>query len=258
MIVTTIRKTDEKIIQTAQDIANFFSIPYIERKNLGVKNLLQKVNDTEAIIVKKDTFVIYDNGVEIFFHPSMAQVRIKRLRNNEEDILIKIMELEEDFTILDCTMGMASDSIVISYALGKCGKIISLEKNPFLHFLMSHGLKNYKCQNPKMEEAIKRIETINIDFKEYLKKQKEKSIDIIYFDPMFSKSLTKSNSINTIRNLAEDDVITEEIIHLAKKIARKKIILKDNFFSRKFEELNFHKVLGGKYSKVKYGVIYLD
>ena len=48
--------------------------------------------------------------------------RVKRLMRGEHDPFVQATQLESGMTVLDCTLGMASDSIVASYMVGESGK----------------------------------------------------------------------------------------------------------------------------------------
>ena len=57
----------------------------------------------------------------MFFHPNMAQVRMKRLRCGDIDNMLEAMggrEFLQNKTVLDCTLGFASDAIISSYGVG--------------------------------------------------------------------------------------------------------------------------------------------
>ena len=80
---------------------------------------------------------------------------------------------------------------------------------------------------------------------------------MIYFDPMFRHPLEKSISLSPLREVADMRALTRETIEEAKRVAKHRVVMKENARSAEFIRLGFEKVVGGTYSKVHYGVIEL-
>ena len=80
-------------------------------------------------------------------------------------------------------------------------------------------------------------------------------MDIVYFDPMFRYSLTASASIQPLRSIADTSAVTLESIQQACRVAKHRVILKENSKSLEFNRLGFPKRYGGQYSPVHYGII---
>ena len=97
-------------------------------------------------------------------------------------------------TILDCTMGLASDSIVLASA-GHQGDI--LESSRLIHFIVSRGLQELisNSSNVLVDCAIRSIQTKWIDSLTYLKEQIDKSVDVIYFDPPCFQKKSRNQTI---------------------------------------------------------------
>ncbi|MDR5650958.1 SAM-dependent methyltransferase, partial [Staphylococcus nepalensis] len=71
---------------------------------------------------------------------------------------------------------------------------------------------------------MKSIQTIWTDSLTYLKEQKDKSVDVSYFGPMFSAEIKESQNLSGLSTLADRSRLTEEIVSEAKRVARKKLI----------------------------------
>ena len=97
---------------------------------------------------------------EMFFHPNMAQVRVKRLRYGGNDNMLDAMQVEKGMRILDCTLGFAADAIVSSYGVGEKGKVVGLEINPLISLVVKEGLKTYLPTNYDLKSAMDNIEVI--------------------------------------------------------------------------------------------------
>lgn len=257
-IVTTIRKENDYLISKAKDIAKILNIDYVQRNNFGIPKLKEQYHTDTVIIVKKDKLVLDLLQGEMFFHPNMAQVRLKRLRCGGSDNMIDAMggrDFLQGKTILDCTLGFASDAIISAYAVGISGAVIGLEASPLISLIVSDGLKSYIPSNYDLKSAMDKIKVINQEYLTYLKQQADNSIDIIYFDPMFRHALTDSVHLNPLRQLADNRALSHEALSEAIRVAKYKIVFKENSRSLEFARLGFDYITGGKYAPISYGVI---
>ena len=104
---------------------------------------------------------------------------------------------------------------------------------------------------------MRRISVVNEDYLDYLRQQPDNSVDVVYFDPMFRKPLTASSSISPLRGVADHRPLSEDAVVEAFRVARLRVVMKEASGSGEFARLGFHSLVGGKYSKVHYGVIEL-
>ena len=108
-----------------------------------------------------------------------------------------------------------------------------------------------------MIAAMRRVKTVCTEAYDYLKAQPDNSVDVIYFDPMFRHPFAESKNIAPLRPVANKNPLTLETIAEARRVARHRIVLKESSKSREFARLGFPDMAGGRYSKVRYGVIKL-
>lgn len=254
MFVTTIRKNGELLSEKAQKIADELNIAYVPRQKYGLDKLKQSVNSDYAIVVHQDKLTIDLGSTELFFHPNMAQVRVKRLRSGGDDNMLMAMAVRPGMSVLDCTLGFGADAIVSSFGVGKAGKVVGLEANPFLAYIVKNGLKTYRATNQDLESAMRRIEVINEDYEDYLKKLPDNAFDIVYFDPMFQHPLLASENLSPLRLLAKTDSLQSTALEEAKRVAKYRVIFKENSRSKMFAQLGFTDIKGGKYAPIAYGV----
>ncbi|MGQ0516376.1 class I SAM-dependent methyltransferase, partial [Bacillus sp. D-CC] len=76
----------------------------------------------------------------------------------------------------------------------------------------------------------------------------------VYLDPMFEETVIESDGIKGLKHFALYHDITDETIAEAKRVARKRVVLKDHFRSSRFEKHNFH-VYKRKSAKFHFGVV---
>ena len=255
IIFTTGRKKQDKSVDLAENLSLRLNVPFIERQNLSVHKLAELNNVKYVFVVKNNLLRLVTRNDEIFFHPSLAHLRIKNLLNGKGDRLIEAMGLQRNMNVLDCTLGLGTDSIVESFIVGNEGSVTALEVSPYLAAVVEYGLKNFVDDNVNVINAMRRIKVININYLDFLKNAPDKSFDVIYFDPMFRHSLERSSSLNSIREVADNSALNFETIKEAKRIAKFKIVLKENSKSTEFSRLGFERICGGKYSPIHYGVI---
>lgn len=259
MIITTAPRATEKAWEQARRLSAELGATVSPRRGMSVKKLLEASGDSRVIIVTDTETRFYDNPEEppLYFHPSMAFIRVKRLRKGETDPLIQISRCQHSDRIIDCTAGMAADSLVFAYAAGESGQVIALESEPVLCALVREGLAAYESGLPDVDAAMRRITLICENHAAYLAAQPDNSADIVYFDPMFRQPIMESAAIGAFRMLANMDALTDEVVAQAKRVARKTVIMKENGKSGEFERLGFEKSRFNT-SKIAYGVINVD
>ena len=247
IIVTTSVKTNSELNEKAQRLADDLRLKYKMRNKKTIKQLLSSSDG--VLVVYKNKLSYFEDDSEFFFHLDTTALKIK---NSDNEPLVEIIE-EKEQSILDCTMGLAGDSILLSY-YGH--KVTSLEKNNIIHLITTNGLKNYISTNEEINKAMCKIKTYNVDCLDYLKNCPDDSYDIIYFDPMFSHNITESRNLEGILPLADTIFPYEEFIKEAKRVARKKIIVKAHFKDSVFEKYNFTQIIR-KNTKFHYGYLNL-
>ena len=256
-VVTTGRKNQKFSIELAKVTASKLNIPFVERQNLAIKEIAH-FNDVKYVLVaKQNSLRLVTANNEVFFHPSLAHLRIKNSLKGEGDHLIEAMCLQVGMKVLDCTLGLGADAIVESFAVGVEGSVIALEINPYLAAVVEHGLQNFIDDNDNVTQAMRRIKVINADYIDFLKGAADNSFDVVYFDPMFRHPLERSTALNPLRDIADHRAVTLDTIVEARRVAKYRIVLKENAKSLEFERLGFSKICGGKYSPIHYGVIEL-
>lgn len=58
-----------------------------------------------------------------------------------------------------------------------------------------------------------------------------------------------------LRSLADPMPLSEEALREALRVSRGRVVLKETSKSTEFDRLGFQSTVGGKYSKVKYGIL---
>jgi 16S rRNA (guanine1516-N2)-methyltransferase len=257
VLVTTSYEPSSELQERAKRTAAVWQGTFVPRGKDSLIKLQHKHGESAVLLVTADEIRYYvEDQPAIFFHPSMAAVRVKRLLGGQMDLLLKASDVREGDSVLDCTAGLASDSIVFSFAVGSSGHVTALESERIPALLIQEGLASYKSDIPKLNEAMRRIKVKHAEHVSYMQSLEPHSVDTVYFDPMFRSPIEESSSISPLRELANREAISAEAMEQAKRIARKSIVLKEKWNSGEFTRLGFEHVPRSN-TKTTYGVIRL-
>ncbi|MBB6638324.1 class I SAM-dependent methyltransferase [Cohnella thailandensis] len=257
MIVTTMEKPPAEVIERAKGLAEELSSRYVPRRRETIRGLERaKADAHDGVLVVGPQELRFVHGEEppLFFHPSMALIRVKRLREGDTDSLLRAARPSPGDVVLDGTAGLASDALVLSYAVGESGRVIALEASKVLHTVVREGLRTYDTGMDDVNRAMRRIEAVHAEHLAYLKALPDRSVDIVFFDPMFSRPVMESTSILPLRTVARDERLTPETVSEALRVARKRVVLKEHRDSKEFGRLGFAKSRRTA-SSVAYGVM---
>ncbi|UNK20823.1 class I SAM-dependent methyltransferase [Paenibacillus sp. N3/727] len=258
MIITTGEAEAPAFVERAKSIAEETGCRYVTRGGQSLRRLALRTGDEDVLVVLDGHVRLGGPGRSVLeFHPGMGYVRLKRVLRGDPDPMIEATRMEEGDSVLDCTAGLGADSLVFSVKAGESGSVTALESSFPLYVFLKEGLRTYESNMPASDEAMRRIDVRHGHHLDYLKTLPDKSVDIVYFDPMFREPLTESASINPLRHYANSEPLDEQSILEAIRVARKTVVLKEKRGSKEFARLGFTVPERGQ-SKITYGVISID
>jgi len=243
------------MLETALSLARLLGLPLAVRGDLSLAAIRNKYHTADLLVVTKNGPVVYTPGGEYFFHLNMAELRIKNLLIGKHDHMAAAMGIIPGMTILDCTLGLATDAIVASFAVGSEGSIVGLEASPVIAAVTSWGLQQFVADDAMINAALRRITVKNADYNNYLPTLPDRCYDVVFFDPMFRVPIGSSSNLKPLRFLADDRPLSAEALEQACRIARKRVVIKETNGSPEFSRLDIGLMQGGKYSSVQYGII---
>lgn len=254
-IVTTAGRPDEVAVKLGEEAAEILGYPFVERKKRSIARL-QKEYHSAVIVSGHDRFELYRPGMEkpFFFHPNSAAFRLKRLVKGEHDPLIKVGELKEGDSFLDCTLGLAADSLIASYAVGESGKVLGIEKEVNVAFIVQEGLKTYPTAFEELRDAMSRVQVQQADAVSYLQGEPDGQWDVVYIDPMFSAPIDESSNFTPLREVGVHGQLTKEWVEEAYRVCKRYVIVKDHFNSPVFEIFDFKQMIRPN-TKFHYGYL---
>lgn len=254
MVVTTTQKANQKLAVKATQMAQQLDGIYEARKDRSILRMYDDLCIDRLLVVGKEGLKWYIKGIDkpFFFHPGLSVVRIKRLIRGDNDIMIETCQLKPGDSFLDCTLGLAADAIVASYAVGAEGKVVGVESQSMIACLVSEGLQAVE-EFPELDQAAKQIEVWQGHHEDFLASLPDRSFDVVYFDPMFRAGIAESPSLQQLRNYANPLPLSVESIEHAKRVARRRVVVKERKDSGEFERLGLT-VLNRENMQVAYGI----
>ncbi|GAA3406845.1 class I SAM-dependent methyltransferase [Paenibacillus hodogayensis] len=256
MLVTTSYSPSRETELRASQLAGELGIRCVPRGSSSVRRLAERYGDPHFLLVTERELQVHGSGdAPLFFHPSLSLVRVKRMMNGEGDGMIAMTGAAPGDRVLDCTAGLGADSIVFAYAVGPEGQVTAVESQPALYTVVREGLRVYETHLPPFDAAMRRVRMKLGCHLDELRALPDKSVDIVYFDPMFRQPIEQSSGIGPLRQLANHAPLDERSIREAVRVARKSVVLKEHKESGEFERLGFRE-LSRTRTKIAYGVIH--
>ncbi|GEK32977.1 class I SAM-dependent methyltransferase [Kurthia sibirica] len=241
-IATTGGRPDALSLEKARFVGQILNIDVIERKKKSIKHLGEE-QQAHLIVAGKNRFDYYPLGMTepFFFHPSSAAFRMKRLAKGEVEPFIEMANLHRGDRLLDCTLGLATDSMIAAEVVGPTGRVVGCEANTNIAFIVQQGLKNYDfiAENLPLLSAMRSIEVVAQNAIDYLKQQADDSFDVVYLDPMFEETIEESTSFQPLRYAGLHDEVSDDWIREAKRVAKQRVLLKAHYKSPLFKKYGF-------------------
>ena len=241
-IVTTAGRPDEHSLKLAELASQELNAEIIPRQKRSVRKLAE-IYDANLIVAGKNRYEYYAKGAEapFFFHPNSAAFRLKRVARGEEEPLLTASAIQKGDTFLDCTLGIGSDSLLAAFAVGETGKVTGLEADKNVAFIVKTGMQTYDTTELPLTGCMRNIEVIHSTALQFLKKQEDASFDVVYMDPMFEEVIEESTNFEALRFAGNHIPLTDEWVTEAKRVAKRRVVLKAHYKSGWFEQYQFQR-----------------
>lgn len=244
VVITTGGRPDERSVQLAAKARQILGYPVVERSKRSVSRMQQQY-EADVLVAGKNRFELYRVGMEepFFFHPNSAAFRLKRLLKGETDPLIEAAQLQAGDRFLDCTLGLASDSIIASFITGDNGQVTGVEADPDVAFITAKGLRTFPTDSVQLAEAMGRIEVKHSEAVDFLRQQDDSSWDIVYIDPMFHAPIVESSNFAPLRQVGVHYSLHDEWVGQALRVSKRRVVVKDHFDSPVFERFTMNRII---------------
>lgn len=254
MLATTAISPSPATVARAERLAKELGARFVRRGNRSLAQLMRREKDDLILVVSESDVKLKPlDGPAAFFHPGMAHLRLLRLLKGETDPLLCATGAKPGDTVVDCTMGMAADAIILAWAVGEEGTVTAIESERVIHVLIREGLAAHESSLPELTAAMRRIRPVWGDHLDVLRSMPDQSADIVYFDPMF-RTGRGGGSLDRVRGLVNAAPLRPEAVREARRVARRAVVMKEMRTSPEWERLGFGRIHTSG-SGIAYGVI---
>lgn len=159
--------------------------------------------------------------------------------------------------VLDATLGMGQDALHLSAILGV--RVEGIEASPLLAAWTKSGLERL-TQDARWGPAAARV-TVHTGLAQALLTQRpEKSVSVVYLDPMFETPLDASPGFRGFRRWAHPGSLDLDLMRAAIRVASRRVVVKRSWRDHRtppvFEGIHVHRSVRGK--AVDYDVVELE
>lgn len=256
VVVTTARRPTPELERRADEWAARLGVPAVPRAGLSVEAISRAQGVAGVVVVEADRTAYFEpaTGLEYFFHPNLAAVRIRNVESGSSDHMVEAMGLRPGDHVLDCTLGRAADAIICAWRVGEEGRVLGIEKVPVIAHLTAEGLQTGEFVGKRFTRIMRRVEALCADYNDYLPLCGDHSFDVVYFDPIFHDPVKQSTNMASLRAIADAEIPGPEALHQALRVARRCVVIKQRRGTPLWEQLGITEVHGGKHARVEYGV----
>ena len=229
LAVTTAAKLTPTLEHIAREMSALLNGPYVPRMGRSLPNIFEASEACRLLVAGADHLRLYDgaSGAEYFYHPNMFLSRGSVILAGGSDHFLSAVDLSPGETLLDCTLGFASESALASLALGETGKVVGLESEPVLAEITRRGLQTFVLRSAPLTAALRRIEVITADNHLYLEFCETNAFDVVYFDPFFDERLSGSEaSISPLFVFGNPTPLSPDAVEDARRVARRRVVIK--------------------------------
>ena len=261
LFVTTALKRTPELESHARSLADELNAPFYPRADLGMPKLFNAHPGSEkALVVQADRLLLVQRtDEELFYHPNMAFLRLGNLLRGGRDLLKDATQLKPGESVLDTTLGYAAEAILCAHLVGDTGEVHGIEAVPELGIVVREGLKSVRTDQEILNAAMRRVSVVHLgDHLDYLRRCDDNRYDVVCFDPFFEEMLEQSHAIGPLRRFGSLAPLLPEAVHEAKRVARRRVVIKTEKWTETLETLGVTERIGSRGGKVVYGVINLE
>jgi 16S rRNA (guanine1516-N2)-methyltransferase len=225
LAVTWSHEPSQAAVSDVHRAAETWRLPLYERPHKsGLRRELGRV--ATAFLVRGGTgWRLLDAHGEIKVTPGLAMLRLKRLASgsSQSEPLLEHSQLRPGDVVIDATLGLGADARVMARAVGPSGRIVGLESSLPLAALLTEGLTfetRFAGSGPIEVHATRALD--------FLVRQPSASVDVVFFDPMFDRTLGSSPAFVELRRYADHSPLDPRAVSEARRVARRWVVMKSS------------------------------
>jgi len=260
LAVTTAVKPSAAVEAQAAGLAAELQAPLVPRLGRPLPQIFAESEAARLLIAGVDHLRLKDRatGTEYYFHPNMFLIRGSNVLRGEPDHFLQATRLSRGDTLLDCTLGFASEAALASLIVGESGLVLGLESVPELAAVTRAGIQGFPMPSAALGAALRRVQVAAADYGAYLRGCQPRSFDVVYFDPFFENRLTGSeSSVSPLFVFANPAPLDPAAVREACRVARRRVVIKHPRHEPLPPEVSARvtETVGSRKSRLVYGVI---
>ncbi|HEX2658117.1 MAG TPA: class I SAM-dependent methyltransferase, partial [Polyangia bacterium] len=175
LAVTTALDPDAAEREAAARVAAEFGWKVAPRGRRGLARVAVDCQADALLVLSARRAALWIDGTERAWTAGMGELRLQRLLRGEHatlDGLLAAAALQPGDAVLDATLGLGMDALVMAAAVGPGGSVVGLEASPVLAALTAEGLRRHPA------EAARRITVRASDADAFLAQLPARSFDV--------------------------------------------------------------------------------
>lgn len=258
LFVTTASRETPALLAQARQLAAELRCPVLPRHGGGVDALFAThPGAMRAILVQTERLLLVHRGGEQFFaHPGIGYLRFRQVLDGGTDTLLDISGAKPGDTVLDGTLGFASEATLLAHAVGETGRVDGVEAVPELGVVVRAGLQTVQTKLPALNDAMRRVRVVHLGSSaDFLQTLPDNAYDIVYFDPFFETVLSESESFAPLRLFGFHERLAPETLADAVRVARRCVVVKTTRWGNALAQLGITERAESRNGRVAYGMI---
>jgi protein-L-isoaspartate O-methyltransferase len=215
----------------ARSVAQRFGFDFLLRGHRSLARIFRETRYELLAVMGSNGLTLWHGGLRLAFHAGLAELRIKRVLAGEHDPLVALTQVTEGERVLDCTLGLGRDALVLA-ATGAF--VDGVESRPLLAAFAEQGLLHLGGAG---REAATRVRVVHDNYRRVLERAEPGSYAIVYFDPMFTEDVKQPADYELFRQLADPAPLVTEVVERARVVARRVVVIKDGPRARLLKSL---------------------
>ena len=229
LAVTTSANPSPFLEAEATAYAEELQAPYVPRFGLTLPDVFATSGAARLLIAGADHLRLRDRatGTEYFFHPNLFQVRASNVLRGAPDHFLEATQLAPGGSLLDCTLGFASEASLAALVAGDTGSVTGLESVPELALVTRVGVRRFVLHSETLTTALRRVQVVTADSADYLPRCADSSVEVVYFDPFFEHRLSGSEvSVSPLFLFGNPAPLSAKTVAEARRVARRRVVIK--------------------------------
>lgn len=231
MQVSTSTRPTEATVRRAHDLARLPNLRWVERRALDPMS--------PALTVHRDGLRIRVEGRNHRWHPGLLHTRREAGWTHP---LVRAMDLRPGDQVLDCSLGLGIDAMFVGELTGR--RVLAVEAIAAVALLTAEGLTSVGAP----------VQVVHAEATAFLSTLPDGCVDVVQGDPMFPPGTGTTPSLAVLRHVARHEPMGHEWLHQARRVARRRVVVRDIPRGTLLEELAAEQILGTRPGRARYGV----